>query len=500
MEETFGNIASEDTLMSKFLLAEQYTEESNLDISPEDERNLRKEEVPTFTEIPEVMTTAITMKELEKATKKLKLKKSPGPDGITNEMIKNLGTAAKKKLLEIYNISWETGLVPQEWREATMIPIWKKGKDKTKATSYRPISLTSCVCKTMERIINLRMKWYLESEEIIVPEQAGFRQCYSTEDQATYLSQEIEDAFQDQKSVLAIWIDLQKAFDKVWANGLLKKMEMVGVQGKMFKWTKAYLYNRQARVRVNNTHSRKFCLRHGVPQGGVLSPTLFTIFINDLVKELPNGVKAALYADDIVMWCSEDFGTTATLRMQAAADAVTTWTKKWNVKVNTDKSATTFFTLSKLQKPGGIKLCGRELQQDNEPTYLGVTFDHKMTWKPHIQKAEAKVIRKLTILRKLSGTTWGAQGKILKNMYVQGIKPHLEYCCTAWANAKDNTLGPLNRVQNQALRIITGAMRSTPIEKMENLTGIPPLKESRDTKVILQVSGFRLAGVPEFIY
>ena len=208
-----------------------------------------------------------------------------------------------------------------------MIPIWKKGKDKGKTTSYRPISLTSCVSKTMERIINLRMKWYLESEAIIVNQQAGFRQCHSTEDQATYLSQEIEDSFQDKKGVLAVWIDLQKAFDKVWANGLVKKLEMAGIQGRMLKWTKSYLHNRQARVKVNNCHSKKLCLRHGVPQGGVLSPTLFTLYINDLVQELPLGVKAALYADDIAMWCSEEHASTATLRMQKAADVISRWTE-----------------------------------------------------------------------------------------------------------------------------------------------------------------------------
>ena len=124
-------------------------------------------------------------------------------------------------------------------------PILKKGKDPKEANSYRPLSLTSCVVKTMKRIVNERLKWYLETENLLAPEQAGFRQFRSTEDQATYLSQEIEDAFQEQKLVLLSWIDLQKAFDKVWMEGLLVKLLGNGIASNMFNWIKSYLYNRR---------------------------------------------------------------------------------------------------------------------------------------------------------------------------------------------------------------------------------------------------------------
>ncbi|KAK7108946.1 hypothetical protein V1264_013079 [Littorina saxatilis] len=116
-----------------------------------------------------------------------------------------------------------------------MIPIHKKGKDKKKPASYRPISLTSCTVKTLERMVNQRLLWYLETENILAPEQAGFRQFHSTEDQATYLSQEIEDAFQEQKVLFATWIDLQKAFDKVWTDGLLVKLQRCGIASNMLR-------------------------------------------------------------------------------------------------------------------------------------------------------------------------------------------------------------------------------------------------------------------------
>ena len=209
-----------------------------------------------------------------------------------------------------------------------MIPILKKEKDPKKANSYRPVSLTSCTVKTMERIVNERLKWSLETEDLLAPEQAGVRQFRSTEDQATYLSQEIEDAFQEQKLVLVSWIDLQKAFDKVWMEGLFVKLLRNGIASNMFNWIKSYLYNRRARISVDRIHSKKILLRHGVPHGGVQSPTLFLLFINGLVSELPKGVKAALNADNLVIWCKEEYATTAIYRMQLEADKLNSWTEK----------------------------------------------------------------------------------------------------------------------------------------------------------------------------
>ena len=138
-------------------------------------------------------------------------------------MIVNLGQPALHKLLDIFNETWQEGTLPQIWREATMIPIHKKGKAKTEASSYRPIGMTSCIVKVLERIINTRLKWFIESEKVLTSEKASFREHHCTEDQTSYLVQEIEDGFPHKKHTLTVWIDLQKAFDTVWTDGLLLK-------------------------------------------------------------------------------------------------------------------------------------------------------------------------------------------------------------------------------------------------------------------------------------
>ena len=212
---------------------------------------------------------------------------------------------------------------------------------------------------------------------------------------------------------------------------------------------------------------KKILLRHGVPQGGVLSPTLFLVYINDLIAELPQVTKVAMYADDMVMWCTDEHAAVATKLLQRAIDALTAWASRWCVSINTDKSSTTLFTLSPKQKAGDIKIDGIPLREDKQPTYLGVTFDDRLTWKNHINKAATKARRKMAVLRKLSGTTWGASGKILSKVYQQGIRPHLEYGSSAWCQASNTSLQEIDKVQNQALRVITGAMKSTPIVAIE---------------------------------
>nr|KAG5700272.1 hypothetical protein BaRGS_022899 [Batillaria attramentaria]KAG5710737.1 hypothetical protein BaRGS_035139 [Batillaria attramentaria] len=172
--------------------------------------------------------------------------------------------------------------------------------------------------------------------------------------------------------------------------------------------------------------------------------------------------------------------------MQLALDKLTAWTNTWGVTINKEKSSATLYTLSTKTSAGNLNLEDTPLRYEDQQTYLGVTFDKRLTWKQHVQNAEAKARRKLNIMRKLAGTQWGANEKILKNVYQGSVRPHLEYGSSSWMTAAQSHQQTLQRVQNQALRIITGAMRSTPIEKMEQTTGIPPLKNRWECKAMMQ--------------
>jgi len=435
---------------------------------------------------PLYMSDSMTMQELEAALKKLKKKKAPGADGITNEMLKHLGYKAKRTLLLIFNLSWHSGKFPSKWKEAHIRPIPKSGKDKSKPESYRPISLLSCTGKLLERIVNKRLLWHLESNSLLAPTQTGYRQHRSTEDQLSYFTQDIEDAFQEKKKVLAVFFDLSKAFDTVWKEGLLLKLLRFGVCGKMYKWLNDFLFRRTARVKLDGALSNLVKMREGVPQGGVISSTLFLVYINDLVTALPRHVMNTLHADDLAVWCSESSTATATHRIQTTIQTVSDWTSKWALNINKLKTVTTLFSLSTSKEKVKLKLDDHPVPQVETPTFLGATLDSRLTWKSHIEAVEKRAYKKLSLMKKLAGTSWGANGKILRQVYTGAVRPITEYASSSWITASRTSKSKLDKVQNAGLRIILGAMKTTPIREMEKTADLEPLEARREYKALAQ--------------
>ena len=187
---------------------------------------------------------------------------------------------------------------------------------------------------------------YLEANQLLDDSQSGFRKLKSTDDKVTYLAQDIEDAFQEKEKVLATFFDLTKPFDKVWKESVLLKLTRMGIQGKMYNWIQNILTRRHARVKLDGKRSKLVHLQKVVPQGGVISPTLFIIFINDLPNQLSPFIHRVLHADDLAIWTGAEYTTTAAIRLQEATKAVSNWAKNWGVEINKNKTATTLFSLS----------------------------------------------------------------------------------------------------------------------------------------------------------
>ena len=222
-----------------------------------------------------------------------------------------------------------------------------------------------------------------------------------------------------------------------------------------------------------------------------MSPTLFLVFINDIIKDLPRKVQGAIYADDLVLWCSEEHLTTANYRLQQALNLLESWTKQWLVKINPSKTTYTVFSLSPKKQEAKLCINGQTLLAEDNPTYLGVTFDRRLTWKQQTQKAETRGKMRLAIMKKLAGTTWGADAATLKRLYTGRVRPVLEYGVTSWGTTAKTNFDRVSKVQNQATRIITGAMKSTPILELETITGLQPLEDRRDTKLLTQAAKFK---------
>ena len=185
--------------------------------------------------------------------------------------------------MNIINEIWPTGKLPEDWHKAVIIPIPKPGKDKTEATNYRPIALTSCICKTIERMINDRLVWFLESNNLISGNQAGFHKNFSTNDHLVRLESFIRDAFIKKEHCVAIFFDLEKAYDTTWKYGIIKDLHDIGLRGRLPNFISNFLSDRSFNVRIGSTLSDTFEQEQGVPQGSILSPTLFNIKINNIV-------------------------------------------------------------------------------------------------------------------------------------------------------------------------------------------------------------------------
>ena len=268
-----------------------------------------------------VLLLSFTPAEFLAAASNLSSSTATGPDKVAYPLLKHIPRSGMDFLLHIYNLSWSSHSFPSIWKTSSIIPIHKMGKPLDSPASFRPISLTSCVSKLFERIILSRFLFFLESNSILSPRQAGFRPGRSTLDQILYLSQSISDGFN--KSRPGSWtilstIDFSKAFDSVWHPTLFHKLISAGLPPWFARWTQSFLSDRRACVVFQNHKSRSFRVRRGVPQRSVLGPVLFSLFINDLLASLPSSVSCSLYADDLAIWSSSPSFPTAVEATQEA--------------------------------------------------------------------------------------------------------------------------------------------------------------------------------------
>ena len=215
--------------------------------------------------------------ELQQAIKLAKIQSTPGEDDITYQLLKKVPKSSLQNILSFYNYLWHKGEIPSDWKEAIITPLHKVGTDKTIPASYRPISLTSALCKINERLITTRLVWFLEKNDIISKSQSAYRKQRSTMDQLIRLHDSINKSINTKGHTVGIFFDFSKAFDMVWRRGLIHKMEEHGIEGRIKSWITDFLTNRKIKVRLGNTLSKEYVLENGTPQGSVLSPILFLL-------------------------------------------------------------------------------------------------------------------------------------------------------------------------------------------------------------------------------
>ena len=424
---------------------------------------------------------AFTPEELAAALKTIKAGKAGGPDGVAPDLLKHLPLSMQKELLSILNASWTTGWCPQAWRTATIVPFLKKEKDPQAVSSYRPIALTSTIGKLLESLIVNRLSWWLEAKSLLSPWQAGFRKRRCTTDQCLRLSQFVSDGFHStnkERTVLMLF-DYSKAYDTVWRTGLLQKMLDIGIPLRFVQWTTAWLTNRIARVQLNGVTGRCRTFKEGLPQGSVLSQLLFVLYINVLLGNFCESTMVSAYADDLALACRGHKKEDVALRMQAEVDKVVSWSQKVRLTLNAAKC--------EVATPNYIN--GVPLSCTPSPTFLGVTYDRRMTFGTQVKKVCQQMLRRTNLLRVVGGTTWGWQKQDLRTVYIATQRSVAEYAAAAWIPwLSSSNIEKLERTQLQAARVITHHVRSTPTEVVLYEADLPRLKHRFKMLSVLQAN------------
>ncbi|XP_076392697.1 uncharacterized protein LOC143265297 [Megachile rotundata] len=431
-------------------LASSFAKNSSSENYSDDFRQLKEiQEGKTTAEITNshgsYLNTPISISELKEVLKTIK-NSSPGPDNIPNKLIKNLPEIGIQTLLFIYNIIWENNIFPKKWNEAIVIPVPKPGKDLTKANSYRPIALTCNLCKILEKIINARLKWFLEHNKLISSNQFGFRAGHSTTSHLVSLETHIREAFANNQHAL-VSLDIEKAYDMVWRHQILNNLKEIAVTGNMWHFVKNFINNRTIQVRYNGTLSQKTEIENGVPQGSILSVTLFLLAINDVGKISRMPVITSIFADDITILCKGSLLIPANISSKWPS----TNSMNGQIKMHHESRTPT------------LKLGTNILKFVTCTKILGVLFDSKLTWKNHIEYLINSCKQRLKPIKSISHNNWGADKTVLLQTYRAIIRSKIDYASVIYNSAKANIIKKLDTIHNAGLRIVTGAFHTTPI-------------------------------------
>ena len=440
----------------------------------------------------------VSFTDVHRVISKLKIKKAPGLDKIPNVLLKRMPDSGKELLTKIINACIDLTYFPTHFKVAKITPILKLAKDPKCAANYRPISLLSCLGKVFERLLHTKLSSFLTEQSIVNAKQFGFREGHSTVHQIKRLVNIINENKVKKRSTGMVLLDIEKAFDSVWHDGLIFKLHKIGTPLYLIKLIASFLRNRSFTVSVNGKQSSQRHIPAGLPQGSVISPLLYAIFTSDL--KIPRNCDAGFYADDTAITSTAKSSNTVIKSLATALSRIDNYFKKWRIKVNNEKTQAILFKFNQSKKripTQRLVFNGSIINLRTEVKYLGVTIDHKLNFGAHIDACRTKAINCFKSMYPLLCRKSKLSTHNKLTLYKAIIRPKMTYGSPVWSVAAASTISKLQLTQNKILKCIHGLPRRFSTVKLHALSNIDLITktisdQTEDFMIRCSVSRFEL--------
>lgn len=418
-----------------------------------------------------------TVEQVSKKLQSLNPSKAPGIDSIHPRVLKECHAELSRVLVTLFNKSINDSILPDPWKLAQVTPLFKKG-EKKQSSNYRPVSLTVVLCKVLESLIRDSLMNHMDTNNLFNISQHGFRSQRSCVTQLLEIMEEWSEILDKGGKVDCIYLDFAKAFDTVPHQRLLIKLKAYGIQGQVLDWIENFLSDRKQQVRIGSSVSSWKDVLSGIPQGSVLGPILFLIYINDLPSAVNNITK--LFADDTKLY-REVVSRSDEENLQSDLDSLAEWSNKWQLRFNASKCKCIHY--GKNCSNYVYTMCGQDIENVCTEKDLGVTFDQELRFSVHIQQ---KVKKANQILGMIRNTFQCLDKEVFLPLYKSLIRPHLEYASVIWKPNLKKDIISIENVQRRATKMVSGLKEFSYEERLKTL-GLPTLYYRRDRSDMIQL-------------
>lgn len=404
--------------------------------------------------------------EIETIILNLKRNCAVGWDDISSDLLIEHRNILVPPITHICNLCLSSGIFPKPFKKSLITPIHKSG-DKSLINNYRPISVLTALSKVLERLMNHRLVNFLENNNLLSTTQYGFREAKSTADAVSELTNYVVNNLDKHNKTIAIFLDLKKAFDTVSIPLLINKLEHLGIRDIQLQLFKDYLTNRTQCVKIDNAISDELPVLYGVPQGSILGPTLFLVYINSLCQlSLQNG-KLLAFADDTVLLFSTKSWCDTYSSAQIGLNRVTSWLRENVLTLNTDKSNYISFSITNSNRDllssfcitahsctlNNVNCTCPDLQQVDSYKYLGIQIDYKLNFQQHINMVSGRVRKLIYVFKTLRHII--SDFHTLKSIYFSLCQSIILYCISSWGGANKTNMIKLERAQRAILKVMS---------------------------------------------